>query len=129
MIIPLCFWFTTSIENLLSLVDWVNLKVGYVSFLWMKFIFSDFIVFFKKNWKYLLVNLSGHSNLNCMFLSHVLFSKSAFRLWRCHPIFKIFSNIIKMIILENINFSLIKIDKVVFILFNKIWPKVWKLSR
>ena len=46
-----------------------------------------------------------------MFFLCDLFSKSAFRLWRCHPIFKIFSKIIKMIILENINFSLIKLTE------------------
>ena len=40
-----------------------------------------------------------------------------------------FLTTIKMIFLESINFSLIKINTIIFVLFNKTQPKVWNLSR
>ena len=40
-----------------------------------------------------------------------------------------FLTTIKMIFLESINFSLIKINTIIFVLFSKIQPKVWNLFR
>ena len=40
-----------------------------------------------------------------------------------------FLTTIKMIFLQSLNFSLIKINKIIFVLFSKIQPKVWNLLR
>ena len=40
-----------------------------------------------------------------------------------------FLTTIEMIFLEGINFSLMKINSIIFVLFNKTQPKVWNLSR